>query len=241
MMVGPFKLSMLAVMTLATGGLVLPAMSLAQQPPATRPAIQRPGAAQGSDPVARLAQRFQDEMAGLDLTANQQSQVDKIIADAREQAEALRADARTNKTPPAERAQGMQALTKETQQKILQVLTPEQKQKVREQMAQQNGGPGMAVLQRIQKVAAELNLTDDQRAKLQAIMADVREQVQSIRDKSQGDRQAAMQELQTLLRDSREKIMQLLTPEQSQKLAELLKDRPGHGNGPATRPDAVAK
>ena len=122
----------------------------------------------------------------------------------------------------------MQALMQETRQKVMQVLTPEQKQKAREQMAQ--AGP-LGILERIQKMAAELNLTDNQKTKIGAIIADVRDQAKDIREKAQGDRQAVMQEMQKLIRESREKIIQLLTPEQSQKLTDLLKDGPVRGDG----------
>lgn len=253
MMAGQFRMRGVAVMALALAGLALPAASYAQDKPdkqdkqdkqAARQAAQRPNRPQQGDMGAALVQRMQDQLANVDLTAEQKTAVDKILADVKEQVAALRADAQANKLPQAELRDRMQALVQETRQKIMEVLTPEQRQKARAEMAAT--GP-LAMLERIQRAAGELNLTDDQKTKMQAIMADVREQAKTIREKAQNDRQAAMEELQKLLRDSREKIMQLLTPEQSQKLAELLKDRPVRGDaaggakgGPRANPPAKA-
>ena len=234
MMVGQFRISRVAVMTLALAGLALPASSYAQDKPeqqdkqAARQAAQRPNRGQQGEPGAALLQRVHEQIANLDLTEEQKAQVEKLLAGVKEQVEALRADAQANKLPQTELRQRMQALMQETRKKVMEVLTPEQKQKAREQMAE--AGP-LGMLERIQKMTAELNVTDDQKTKIQAIITDVRDQAKGIREKAQGDRQAAMQEMQKLVRESREKIMQLLTPEQSQKLADLLKDHPIRGDG----------
>lgn len=235
-MAGQLRVRGVAVMALGLAGLALPAGSYAQdkqEKPATSQVAQRPNRGPKGELGAALLRRMQDQLANLDLTAEQTTAVDKILADVKEQVAALRADVQAKTTTPAELRNRIQALAQETRQKIMEVLTPEQKQKAREQMAA--NGP-LAMLERIQKAVAELNLTDDQKTKMQAIVADVREQAKGIREKAQNDRQAATQELQKLLRDSREKIMQLLTPEQSQKLAELVKDRPV--GGPHATPPA---
>ena len=234
MMVAQFKISGVAVMALALAGFVLPAASYAQDKPdkqdkqAARQAAQGPNRAQQGEPGAALVQRLQEQMATLDLTDQQKTEVEKILADVKEQVKALRADAQANKLPQPELRDRMQALIQETREKVMQVLTPEQKQKAREQMAQ--AGP-LGILERIQKMAVELNLTDDQKTKIGTLITDVRDQAKGIREKAQGDQQAAMQEMQKLLRESREKVMQLLTPEQSQKLTDLLKERPIRGDG----------
>jgi Spy/CpxP family protein refolding chaperone len=244
-MTGQFRMHRVGVMALALAGLALPVASYAQDKPdkadkqAATQAARRPNRDQQGEAGAGLVQRIQDQIAKLDLTEQQKTEIEKILAGVKDQVEALRADARANKVPLADLRDRMQTLLQETRQKTMQVLTPEQRQKVREQMAEV--GP-LAILERLQKVAAELNLTDDQKTGIQAIVADAREQAKGIREKAQADRQAAMQDLQKLLRESREKIVQLLTPEQSQKLTELLKDHPilGDRAGRANRPGKAA-
>ena len=233
-MVGQFRISRVAVMTLALAGLSLPAASYAQDKPAkqdkqdARQPAQRPNRGQQGESGAAMLQRVREQFATLDLTVEQKAQVEKILAGMKEQVEALRADAQTNRLPQTKLRQRMQALMQETREKVMQVLTPEQRQKAKEQMAQ--AGP-LAILERIQKMAAQVNLTPDQKTTIGAIITDVRHQAKAIHDTAPGDQQVAMQEMQKLQRESREKIMQLLTPEQSQKLTDLLKERPMRGDG----------
>ena len=233
-MVGQFRISRVAVMTLALAGLSLPAASYAQDKPVkqdnqdARQPAQRPNRGQQGESGAAMLQRLREQFATLDLTVEQKAQVEKILAGMKEQVEALRADAQTNRLPQTKLRQRMQALMQETREKVMQVLTPEQRQNAKEQMAQ--AGP-LAILERIQKMAAQVNLTPDQKTKIGAIITDVRDQAKAIHDKAPGDQQAAMQEMQKLIRESREKVMQLLTPEQSQKLTDLLKERPMRGDG----------
>ena len=159
-MIGQFRISRVAVMALALAGRSLPSASFAQDQPeqqdkqAARQTAQRPNRGQQGKPGAALLQRVHEQLANLDLTEEQKTQVEKLLAGVKEQVEALRADAQTNKLPQTELCQRMQGLMQETREKVMQVLTPEQRQKAKEQMVQT--GP-LAILERIQEMAAQVN------------------------------------------------------------------------------------
>lgn len=232
------------LLTLAVTGLALPAVSHAQDRPATRPAAQRLDHPARMNPAQDMAQRIRQAMGSLNVSDGQRTQIEKILTDAKEQIAALRADAQTRRTAPQERQQQVRAIIRATRQKIADVLTPEQRKQFQEQMAQREPGePGRPMLERLQKAAQKLELTDTQKPQIREIVKGALTQAQEIRQKNQGDLKVMREQMQALLRDSREKVVQLLTPEQSHRLTEMLKERVA-GDKPrprANRENAPAK
>jgi Spy/CpxP family protein refolding chaperone len=78
---------------------------------------------------ARLA-AFKAAVAKLDLTADQQTKIDGILADAKAQLQALRGQARTgDRTALRDK---VRTILRDTHDKLAAVLTPEQKARLRE-------------------------------------------------------------------------------------------------------------
>ena len=71
------------------------------------------------------------------------------------------------------------------------------------------GMGGMGTMMQIRTVMAQLDLNDDQKAKIQDIMKqameDARDKMQGLQDATQEERQSKMQDLQKLATDTREK------------------------------------
>jgi len=122
----------------------------------------------------------------LNLTAEQQASIKTIHTAARTQAQAIRNDAKLSKD---EQRTQLMALRRDTMQKIEQVLTPEQQAQFKAQRQQHQPGA------MIKREADRLQLTADQRGKLQNIF-----------DKAKAD------------------FRQLLTPEQQQQLDTFSKE-----------------
>lgn len=80
-------------------------------------------------------------------------------------------------------------------------------------------------------MSKELNLTDDQKAKVKTILEDQRKQMEELRNdqnSSQEDRRSKMQEIR---KSTEEKINGVLNDEQKKKFEEMRKRGPGQGHG----------
>ncbi len=87
------------------------------------------------------------------------------------------------------------------------------------------GGMGMTV-ERIEQAVGSLSA--EQKTKIEAILAKVREQMQGLQGASQEDRQAKMREI---MASSRTEIRAVLTPEQAKKYDEMAAQGRGQGGG----------
>ncbi|HEY7086823.1 MAG TPA: deiodinase-like protein [Tepidisphaeraceae bacterium] len=118
----------------AAGG----APAMAGESPATQPAmiaIARPGV---------FVERLRNAIQGMDLTKEQRDKVDDILLDTRGQFQRIRSEANGNMDSAREK---MRPVAQDMHQKILDVLTPEQRDKLHEAMenaADQPGGGGRA-------------------------------------------------------------------------------------------------
>ena len=75
--------------------------------------------------------------------------------------------------------------------------------------------------QRVNILAKRLNLSDDQKQKLQAIFTDSQQQMQSIRQDSSLSREDKMAKMKTLRSQTDEKINGILNDDQKQKYAQM--------------------
>lgn len=84
-------------------------------------------------------------------------------------------------------------------------------------MAQDNGGgngggkKGRSVEQRLERMSTELNLTDEQKPKVKAVLEDTQKKMQEIPREERRDKMPAMMEEQN------KKLKEILTPEQYTK------------------------
>lgn len=124
------------LLTLVVAGLfAIPMTStLRADTPTTAPTHQHGKHQQGHP---RLEQ-FKENLAKLDLTADQKTQIDAILADAKTQLQALRDQAKTggDKTQLREKAK---TIVEDAIKKVHDLLTPEQRQKLHELRKEEHG------------------------------------------------------------------------------------------------------
>lgn len=111
-------------LSLATGSLAAPATAPA------KPGVQ--GQRRGGGPV----KRFEAALAKLNLTPDQKTKVDKLMADTKAQALKVRQGAGT----PEEKRTKSRELMKGFRAKLNAILTPEQEAKLKEAMPKRPGG-----------------------------------------------------------------------------------------------------
>ncbi len=202
-------------------------------PPANAPGPHRMGGMHdGQRGFERMAQE-------LNLTDQQKTQIQNIFQTQRQQAQAIRQDASLT---PEQRQDKLKQLRESTHQQITGVLTPEQQQKFQQLRAQHQGmgrgrmgrgeaGPGgMGPL-------ARLNLTSDQKAKIQPILQSQHQQVQAVRQDSSLTPEQKQAKIRDIRKTTRTQIDALLTPDQQQQLQQMWQHRGPHGQqGPPPSP-----
>lgn len=85
-------------------------------------------------------------------------------------------------------------------------------------MAQDNGGGkkgGRSVEARLERMSTELNLTDDQKPKVKAVLEDTAKKMQDIPREERRDKMPALME------DQNKKLKEILTPDQYTKLQSM--------------------
>lgn len=161
----------------------------------------------------------------LSLTPEQKAKAGPIFSQARTQIEAIRQEAQNK----------VKALIQRTNEQLKPILNPDQQQKLDElrnrvESQMQNrpeaaaapsregaggGGPRMGPLERL---ANELNLTDDQKAKIKPILDETMPQVRAVFQDSTLSQQEKMAKIKSLRDAGFEKVRPLLDPGQQQKL-----------------------
>ena len=85
--------------------------------------------------------------------------------------------------------------------------------------------------ERLQKMQANLGLTDEQSQKIQAIMTEQREAIKGVKSDTTLTEDQKKDKMKAARADVEAKIAAILTPEQKTKWEQLKKDRPGKGGG----------
>ncbi len=207
------KLAILGIVGLASAATVPGALGAERQRGA------RAGARDGAAAGARTGDREQfleRILEQLDLTADQKTKIQPIMQEARE------------KIRTAVQSGDREAARTEMRSAVDQVraqLNPEQQTKLRELMRERMAGaatqPGMAqmdIVQRMRQAVSDLNLTDDQKSKLEDIFKTFAAQIADIRKAAGDNQQSAQEQIRPLRADLLEKVKAILTPEQSEKL-----------------------
>ena len=176
---------------------------------ATTPALaQRQGGrgggrGRGPNPLMLLTQKSVQQ--DLKLSSDQVQKIDDLGAKQRESFQGLRDLSRD------ERRQKMQELTKQNEQAVAGILNPDQTKRLHQIMLQLRGAGAFTD----SKVADALNLTDDQKQKIQTIEEDARNSMREARQS--GNREKA----QEIRKDSLAKVMNVLTDEQKTKWKDM--------------------
>jgi Spy/CpxP family protein refolding chaperone len=180
-----------------------------------------PGGAGRMSPVQTVDRSKEDVMA-LDLKDDQKTKLNAIFKDASEQAKSLETEVASMQG--RERMEKIQPFNRDLREKVAGVLTEEQKQALRKKMA---GRAAEQMTDRWKQALGQLNLTSEQQTKVDAILADARKNAeqqaaQSPPDAGQGQGQGRGGALFASMRETRQKIEEVLTAEQKQKLQELM-------------------
>jgi Spy/CpxP family protein refolding chaperone len=106
------------------------------------------------------------------------------------------------------------------------------------QNGQRMGGPGrgMQFIQRLKNNLDQLGLNADQQSQVDALVKDVQQQIQTLRAGIQNgslERSTAREQIRSMVESTRTKLGNILTPDQQEKLLELM--QPGQ-SGAANRP-----
>jgi Spy/CpxP family protein refolding chaperone len=160
-------------------------------------------------------------LAELELTANQQAQVDAIRETAREQKRELRRQGRSEDS-----RQQYREIRREARALIMDVLTPEQ----REQLAQIREARRAEKLDRkVEWMTERLELSADQQRRIRAALENAQTRRAALREGTE-DRDARREAMRAVRSETRDAIRAVLTPAQAQTLAEARENRRGkHG------------
>lgn len=195
--------------------------------PADKPAEATPARPQGGRMTpAQILKMQRERLDRLNLTDDQKKKLDEIYADA---------EAELKKTAEGDRQALATAMTT-VREKTRAVLTDEQKTNLPAGPAAA-GGPGTAggpitnVIERLEKSLDKLDLSADQKTKTAPVVADAKKKFEELRSQLQsGDRAAMREKFKTTMDETRDKLKDILTPEQAAKLkADLETMRPGAG------------
>jgi len=150
----------------------------------------------------------------LGLTQDQISQIKPMLKQFRTDVKGVH----ESNLPKDQKIAKIKDLRKQLKSSIMSVLTPEQQRKAPAVWAKARRK--MAAM-RMQWMAKKLGLTADQKANIKSITQDARQQAKAIRTDTTLSKDAKKAKLQELRKDTRAKVMNVLTPEQRQEMKTL--------------------
>lgn len=172
----------------------------------------------------------------LNLTDQQKTQIQGFTQAGRQQAMSITQD---TSLMPEQKRDKFRELRASTHQQILGVLTPEQQQQMKQLRAHHAGmgrgkGAGMG---RGMGPLAHLNLTEEQRAKIQPILQSSRQQAQAVRNDATLTPEQKHAKIRDIHQGTMTQMNSLLTPEQQQQWHQMRQHRgPGGKHGPPPAP-----
>jgi Spy/CpxP family protein refolding chaperone len=204
-------------------------------------------AEQSAPPAAKrgphAGERGFDRMAQqLNLTDQQKTQIQGLFQTQRQQAHSIRQDTSLS---PQQKQDKLKQLRESTHQQMQSVLTPEQQQKFQQLRSEHEGmgkdhmgrggmgpGGGMGPL-------AHLNLTPEQKSKIQPIMQSSRQQIQAVRADSSLTPEQKQAKVREIHQNAMSQVNAVLTPEQQQQLQQMRKGRSGKRGGSPAPPGGL--
>lgn len=177
-------------------------------------ALGAPEPGPARSPLARLeAMREQ-----LGLTDSQWEKLQPLLKQEGEKVREILADTSLSVEQKKAKAREVTAAGRE---QIKDILTPDQRQKLGEEMRKrQEGGPD-GPLQRLAELREKLGLTEEQMEKLKPILAEEGPKLRALRE----NRELSPEERKAAFEASFAKISASLTPEQTEKLREQMRPR----------------
>ena len=103
-------------------------------------------------------------------------------------------------------------------------------------------GRGGSVEKRLEKLSQQLNLTDEQKAKIRPLLKREGERIKEVRSNTSLSQGEAQRRIQSIRRDTNQRIREFLTPDQKKQWQEDRQQQrggpQGGEHGPAGAPDA---
>ncbi len=181
-----------------------------------QPGPGRMGRGFPNDPSRLLGQ--ESVQKELDLSDEQHTSVQKLVDDNRQAMTELR----NSGASPQEMGEKMQDMAKENKKKVEGILLPNQLERLNEislQFTLESGFPGSAAMALTQDdLAKKINLSDDQKQKLQDVLGDAQKKMQ---DMFAGGGPPDQQEMAKIRTEVKDKTMDVLTADQKEKLTTL--------------------
>lgn len=164
----------------------------------------------------------------LNLSQAQKDQITQINADHKAAMQALKE--KENTITVAAHKEQMKALGKARHEKVQNILTAEQKEKLAKKRAERAGkGPNAHFKKgRGGMAKTNLNLSDEQSAKVKTIRSKTQEKVKAIRENSALSQDEKKQQTIAVYKQQNDEMKSVLTPEQVKKMEDMPQRGPKH-------------
>lgn len=205
--------------------LILAQAASAQQRPVPDTTVKKYGADRKGERLKQMAEANREMMKQLNLTEEQQRQVRDLRQGEMATLKKLRAD--SGLTPEARRAR-MKTIRDEHAEKMKQILMPEQNNKLQELRKQRKGAMKDQAKQSAEarrEMMKQLNLSEEQQRQLRELRQGGMTAIKKLRADSTLSPETRRDRLKTMHGEHVEKMKQVLTPEQYNKMQEFRKQR----------------
>jgi Spy/CpxP family protein refolding chaperone len=172
--------------------------------------------------------RFND-MAQLNLTDQQKSELKTINEDFRQQMTDLK---KNEDITVREWKSKMETIRKDHRDKVQSVLTDDQKASLKKMMQEHKAEMKKHGAKRLEQMKKDLNLTDDQVASLKKSHEDMAQKFKAIRDDKSLSEDQKKAQLKDLREQQQNSLKSILTPDQLQKLQQEKQERKSHRHQP---------
>ena len=159
------------------------------------------------------------DLKDLNLTPEQQSQIKKINDDFKSKMSDLKKTEAT--TTVTDYKTQKQVLAKQRHEQMQSVFTPQQKEQLAEKRKDERKRMDATAKNRMEKMKTELQLTEDQSAKIKTLQADTRSKIKGIRENESLNDDQKKEQVMAAFKKQHEAMNSLLTPEQMKKMENL--------------------
>ena len=182
-----------------------------------------------------VVEQMKTQVMELKLTDEQKPKLEAIFKESSEQAKTLATE--VEGLQGRERNQKMMGFRRDMREKVNAALTEEQRQTLRRNQATQDA---KQMTDRYRRTLGELNLSDDQKTKVEAVLADGEKKMADAAAQGgpaeggtagPGGRRGGGGLTREIANDTRGKIVEILTPEQKTKFEEAMPQGRGQGGG----------
>jgi uncharacterized protein (DUF2267 family) len=167
-----------------------------------------------------LLDRLHKAVKELKLSDDVSEKVDKYFDESKSQLKKIREESAGDRK---EAMQKSKEVFEKLREKVADLLSEDQKAELKtklQEVFRQGAGAGGEMMGRLKSALGKLTLSDEQKEKLQKLQEDAEGKIKELHENGG---EGAGKKIGTLLQETREKIMGVLTDEQKEKLKELLK------------------